>query len=691
MTAAAGTGPVRTDITIEDVFYFLQDLPGLPSPKHGGGQDHKQISRQSSYDSVQKGLLAEASRQAMSSLDDGPVFPSHPSCFGQAAAPTPTTDGKYMGGPAMSWPSHPTPGTGTWADACAAAPAASPWTGGGQSFGHGVVGGCMGQPALPYATPGGDGRAALMQEAARLRTMTSAAALAHPSGMPPAAAGLGMHLDTHGGQPMHLDTHGGQPPADLLQQPMLPYMHPSHAGAQQARFHDGANGQSAQACLPGVPPGSNFGSCGLDATYSCPAWPANGLLRPNNMMMGQPPSGMMMGHAPGCGMGGVQGMEGGSALSSASASTAPLALDGGPGSYQGGVPASVHQAAYPTASVLVVPGRGCLGGPGARDQASQLAATFTALAGDVPDGGLELAAPPRKKARGNGKSAAPAPPPASAPAGTTGDRSHLCSWPNCGKAFGSKWGLGRHYRIHTGDKPWVCMVAACGKRFVDRTLLQRHENTHSKARPFQCTWEGCDKAFKVSKHLEYHLRLHDKPDSFACGINGCEKYFATPSSRRMHRLLDHGRPEEESTAEQQLRTDAQAAADALEQVKQQLAVEQAKVKAATLESRQQRELAKVQEQLLQALRHEHAQLTEALQPRSESPADPLPEAPADPPKGSVTGDPQATAAMADEALAQLIAKSSVTSSGAAPVLSGLPSAIVLSSIQADEAWTSPTP
>jgi hypothetical protein len=61
----------------------------------------------------------------------------------------------------------------------------------------------------------------------------------------------------------------------------------------------------------------------------------------------------------------------------------------------------------------------------------------------------------------------------------------------------------------------------------------------------------------------------------------------------MHRLLDHGRPEEESAAERQLRTDAQAAADALEQVKQQLAEEQAKVKAATLESRQQRDLAKV--------------------------------------------------------------------------------------------------
>ena len=82
---------------------------------------------------------------------------------------------------------------------------------------------------------------------------------------------------------------------------------------------------------------------------------------------------------------------------------------------------------------------------------------------------------------------------------------------------------------------------------------------------------GCRKAFKVNKHLEYHLRLHDKPDSFACDIDGCEKHFATPSSLRMHRLLEHGRPGDESPAEQQLRAANQTVADTLDKSRTQLA------------------------------------------------------------------------------------------------------------------------
>lgn len=119
-------------------------------------------------------------------------------------------------------------------------------------------------------------------------------------------------------------------------------------------------------------------------------------------------------------------------------------------------------------------------------------------------------------------------------------KKHLCTYPDCSKAFNRPAKLSQHILSHTKSRPFVCPHQPCTKDFLRQSHLKHHiKSAHSNIRDHICDWEGCEKSFITATRLKRHHAAHEGREKYRCSVHGCGQTFRKHATLQKHVLTVH--------------------------------------------------------------------------------------------------------------------------------------------------------
>lgn len=119
---------------------------------------------------------------------------------------------------------------------------------------------------------------------------------------------------------------------------------------------------------------------------------------------------------------------------------------------------------------------------------------------------------------------------------------HACPYNDCAKFFARPSRLATHILSHTNEKPFICEAEGCGKAYGRKTHLNRHfEKTHTNV-PVNETRVKCSECsadFANKYALKKHWKKHHEQNDVEFNCDECDQKFSCKPLLIDHQKTSH--------------------------------------------------------------------------------------------------------------------------------------------------------